>query len=567
MINKKRALFPFYLLATLFAAILIKLFYVQIWDYSLFSQRVNRMVFAQRPEQPLRGMILDRSGRPLAMSVRRYNLFADPSFIRDPNDIERELRKFGIELSAKKITASREKSFIPVAENLDSDKVEKIKALKLRGIGFTASADRKYPEGKMACHLLGALGKEGKGLEGVELQANSYLSADTINEDCYRDGRGRLLSEKLVEERKLGGDNVYLTIDRNLQFIAEQELQNSWALLKAKKAMVVIEDCTNGEILAMASRPDFDPGNFSGSWNNLRNPVISDVFEPGSTFKVVTAAAALENSLVKRSEPIWCENGKYKVCGHVIKDHEKKGLISFDEVMQCSSNIGFSKVASRVGKDTLYTYIRQFGFYGLTGIELEGEAKGLLKKPKEWSGLSLSTLSFGQEIGVTAIQIANAYSSIANGGEMLTPQVIKEIKDPRGHIAYDSEKKFIRRTVSEPVARDIMEMLTGVVEKGTGKLAQVPYYSVAGKTGTAQKIDPKTGQYSDSKYMASFCGMIPASCPKLVILVILDEPKGDYYASSTAAPVFSKIASRAVEYMKIPPDKKEMNLVFIKNKI
>jgi cell division protein FtsI (penicillin-binding protein 3) len=564
MFNKSKALLPFYLLLSLFTAIGARLFFIQIWNYELFSQKVNRMVSAQRPEQPLRGMILDRNGQILAMSVRRYNLFADPSFIRSAGETERALKKFDIELSARKINSSKDKSFIPVAENLESDKVEKIRAMKIRGIGFIASSERKYPEGRMACHLLGVLGKEGRGLEGIELQENTSLSAEPVNEKCYRDGRGRLLSEKLIEGRKLAGDNVYLTIDRNLQFIAEQELQNSWGSLKAKKAMVVIQDCTNGEILAMASRPDFDPGGFEGSWNNLRNPVITDVFEPGSTFKIVTAAAALENSLVKRSESIWCENGKFKICGHVIKDHEKKGMISFDEVMQCSSNIGFSKVAARVGKATLYTYIRQFGFYGLSGIELDGEARGLLKKPKEWSGLSLSTLSFGQEIGVTAIQMVNAYSSIANGGLLLTPQVVQQVKDWKGQVKFASEAKLIRRTVSPRVARDLMAMLRGVVEKGTGRLASVPYYSVAGKTGTAQKIDPATGQYSDSKYMASFCGIIPASSPKLVILVILDEPKGDYYASSTAAPVFAKIASRAVDYLKIPPDKQEMNIAFNK---
>ena len=324
----------------------------------------------------------------------------------------------------------------------------------------------------------------------------------------------------------------------------------------------IVQDPNSGEILAMASYPSFNPGEQS-TWKHLKNSIICDFYEPGSTFKSITAAAALEEKAVKRTDVIFCENGKYRVYDHVIKDHEKKGNITFDEVIAYSSNIGTAKVAEKLGKQKLYEYIRKFGFYNNTGIDLPGESKGLLQKPERWSGLSLSSISFGQEIGVTAMQMVNAYSAIANGGNLLEPKIIKKIQTSEGKTVYNSQKRVIRKTVSKNSARNLREMLEKVVSEGTGKSAGVKGYSVGGKTGTAQKADKEKGGYLEHTYIASFCGFIPAKNPSLTIIVVVDEPQGkQYYASEVAAPVFKNIASRAVSYLKILPDKEEIQLAY-----
>lgn len=555
MINRHRAVLPFIMMFVLISAICTRLFIIQIWHHDELMRQVEKLIRRERPEIPCRGMILDRQGRVLAMSLKTYTLFIDPTQVKDKNEVASNLKRFNINLPKDIFNSSKKLSYLPLQDNVDAGVMEKIKSLGISGVGFHDGYLRCYPEGRMASHLLGIVGRDGYGLEGVELCANGYLSGDKIKELRFRDGRGREISEKLITQQEIKGADVYLTLDANLQFIAEQEIEKIWLDSSAKKAIAIIQDPNTGEILAMACRPDFDPRDFGGSWNNLRNPAISDIFEPGSTFKIVTAAAAMEEKVMSSSDVIYCEDGKYKVYGHTIKDHEKKGFLTFEQVIEYSSNIGIAKVAERVGKDNLYRYARQFGFYSQTGIDLPGEAKGLLKSPGSWSGLSLPAISFGQEIGVTAIQIVNAYSSIANGGYLLEPKIIREIKNSCGETVYSSERRVIRKVVSSDVVQRLKNMLIGVVEKGTGQLAKIDGYRVGGKTGTAQKKDPQTGRYSSSAYIASFCGIVPMSMPKLTVIVVLDEPKGDYYAASRAAPVFNRITSRALAHLRIPPDK------------
>lgn len=557
MINRNRSLYPVIISMLLLSAVAARLFFLQVWHHEEISKRVDRIVMRERPQMPCRGMIFDNHGKVLAMSVKSYSIFADANMISDPQFVENELKKVNVNIPRNLLCGGNRSSYIPLASGLDTNTVDRVKALKLPGIGFESGFKRQYPEGKMACHLLGVVGKDLNGLEGVEFFANSYLTGEKVNNLNYRDGRGREISERLLDSHDLRGADVTLTIDRNIQHIAEQEVERAWQESKAKKAIIIVQDPQNGKILAMACRPAFDPGDFSGSWNAMRNPAVSDVFEPGSTFKAVTAAAALQEKLVKRSEVIWCEDGKYKIYDHTINDHEKRGLLTFDQILAYSSNIGFAKISQRIGKDKMYQYIRQFGFNTTTGIDLPGEARGLLREPSKWSGLSLPTISFGQEIGVTAIQMINAYSAIFNGGNLMEPTVIETIKSPRGEILYGPEKRVVRRVVSEDAAAQLRQMMIGVVENGTGAMAKVPFYSVGGKTGTAQKRDPATKRYSSSNYVASFCGAIPAaSDPRLVILVVLDEPKGDYWASSRAAPVFSRVAFRSVSCLGIDPDLK-----------
>ena len=541
----------------IFAAFLtigVRLFFIQVWHHQELNSKVERTVNKDRHEKSCRGMILDRSGKILAMSAMSYRIFADNRLISNPEDVKSKLNELKIKFP-KELLSLKGKSYVPLAENIDFATMNQLKSLKISGLGFETSYTRKYPENEMGCYLLGVVSKEGKGLEGVELACESYLSGKKIRKLKYRDGQGREIPDKLTELDDMKGADVFLTIDRNLQFIAEQEVDAAFLKTKSKSASIIIQDPNTGEILALACRPSYIPESYTNSQRSLSNPVICNMFEPGSTFKLITAAAALEENIIKRNEAIWCENGKYEIYGHTIKDHEKKGLLSFDEVIEYSSNIGTAKVGQKLGKSLLYKYIRQFGFYAKTGIDLPGEAKGLLKTPDSWSGLSLPIISFGQEIGVTALQIINAYSAIANNGLLLEPSIVKKVVSADGKVLYSSEKKVIRRAISEKVAKDLKDMLFKVVENGTGQLARVPGYTIGGKTGTAQKRDPATGKYSSRFYTASFCGVVPAVNPQLTILVILDEPKTDYWASTTAVPVFQKVCSRSIQYLRISPQK------------
>jgi cell division protein FtsI (penicillin-binding protein 3) len=546
-----------------FMTIGVRLFFIQVWHHQELSSKVEKTVNKDRPEKSCRGMILDRSGKILAMSTMSYRVFADNRLIKNPEEVRSKLNELKIKFP-KELLSLKDRSYVPLAENIDFATMNQIKSWKICGLGFEPSYKRKYPEQEMGCYLLGVVSKEGKGLEGVELACDPYLTGKQIRKLKYRDGQGREIPDKLTELDDMKGADVYLTIDRNLQFIAEQEVDAAFVKTKSKSASIIIQDPNTGEILALACRPAFIPETYTNSEKSLSNPAICNIFEPGSTFKLITAAAALEENVIKRDEAIWCENGKYEVYGHTIKDHEQKGLLSFDEIIEYSSNIGTAKIGQRLGKNLLYKYIRQFGFNAKTGIDLPGEAKGLLKTPEAWSGLSLPIISFGQEIGVTALQIINAYSAIANNGLLLEPVIVKKVVSADGKIVYNSEKKIIRRAISEKVAKDLKDILFKVVENGTGQLARVSGYRIGGKTGTAQKRDPATGKYSSRLYTASFCGMVPVENPQLTILVILDDPKTDYWASTTAVPVFQKVCSRSIQYLRILP-KKDAVLVANKN--
>ena len=552
--NKKGAILPFIVFSLGFGFLAVRLFFIQIWEHEILSKKVDRISVREKSESPQRGIIFDRAGRVLAISAKRYTFFADPKICKGLDEIISSLKKAGIPLKKSSVNWNKNSSYVPLIRNLDADAVAKIKALEIKGTDFTTEFVRQYPEGKLACHLIGVVGLSGEGLSGVEFGKNKELSGDKQRFSSFRDGRGREISENHFDPAELKGSDIYLTIDRNLQFIAEKELDNACKELRPKKAIIIIQDPNSGEILAMASRPNFDPSDFSKSKESLKNFAISDMFEPGSTFKIVTMAAALEEKMAKPSDVIFCENGRFSVYDHEITDHDKKGTLSLQQVMEYSSNIGMAKLGESVGKEKLYQYIRQFGFGSKTEIDLPGEARGLLRTPDKWSGLSIYILSFGQEIGVTALQVVNAYSAVANGGTLLEPKIIKSVGN---NVAAkdNSGVKKIRRVAGAGVIKEIQEMLTGVVERGTGVNAKFANYTVGGKTGTAQKKDPVTGLYSKSAYVSSFCGILPISSPRLTILVVLDEAKGDYWGSSTAAPIFKKVAAQALRYLEIPPDR------------
>jgi cell division protein FtsI (penicillin-binding protein 3) len=538
-----------------FFLLFAKLIYLQIFLHGRINRAVEKMVNRENVEVPKRGDILDVKGNILATSIKNYTVFLDAKMIEDFETLKKVLSENGIKIKEKNLYDLKNMSYIPIAFNVDSFTVEKIKGTKLKGVGFEAKYTRQYPQGRLLAHILGITGCDGSGLEGIEKICNANLSGETIKTKIIRDGRGQIIRNQFLNTQEIYGCNVELTIDRNIQFIAEQELRKAFEIYKATKAMCIVQDPKTGKILAMVSLPDFDCSDKIKDIRRLRNSAISDLYEPGSTFKIVTVAAALEEGKTKLSDSFYLENGKFRIAGHTIKDdHKIEGSVTLSRTFEMSSNIGMVKIAQRLGADLFYDYIRKFGFYSLTGIDLPGEAKGLLMDVKRWNALTLPNISFGQGIGVSALQIINAFSSLANDGILLRPFVIQKITKCNSEDEI-FEKKEIRRVVSEDTAYIMKKLLKNAVDLGTGKSAKIHGYTVGGKTSTAQKISPSTKTYSTKYYTASFCGMVPAMNPEFVVLVIIDEPKGSsYYAASVASPVFANISKRIAEYLCIEKD-------------
>jgi cell division protein FtsI (penicillin-binding protein 3) len=552
-INRKTVLA--FAMIPVFFLLFAKLVYLQIFLHTRINNNVDKMVNRENVEIPKRGDILDAKGNTLATSVKAYTVFLDAKMIEDFGTLKRVLSENGIQIKWKRLSDLRNISYIPIAFNVDSFTVEKIKKTKLKGIGFEAKYTRQYPQGRLLAHILGITSSEGDGLEGIEKTCNENLSGEIIKTKIIKDGRGQVIRNKVINTQKVCGSNIELTIDRNIQFIAEQELRKAFEKYKAKKAICIVQDPKTGKILAMVSLPDFDYTAKIKDISSLRNCAISDIYEPGSTFKIVTVAAALEEGKIEPSDTFYLENGKIRIAGHNIKDdHKIAGTVTLSKAFEMSSNIAMVRIAQKLGPDLFYDYIRKFGFYSLTGIDLPGESKGLLMATKNWNALTLPNVSFGQGIGVSAVQIINAFSALSNDGILLKPFVIQKIKkgDDKEEIF---EKKEIRRVVSKDTAHAMKKLLKNVVDFGTGKSAKVEGYTVGGKTGTAQKVDPLIKTYSTKYYTASFCGMLPAMNPEFVVLVVIDEPKGrSYYAASVASPVFANISKRVAEYLCVEKD-------------
>jgi cell division protein FtsI (penicillin-binding protein 3) len=538
-----------------FFLLFVKLIYLQIFLHGRINRVVKKMVNRENVEVPKRGDILDAKGNILATSIKSYTIFLDIKMIEDFESLKKILSENGIKIKEKKIYDLKNIFYIPIAFDVDPSIVEKIKKAKLKGVGLEAKYTRHYPQGRLLSHILGITGCDGGGLEGIEKICNASLSGEIIKTKVIRDGRGQIIRNQLLNTQEIYGCNIELTIDRNIQFIAEQELRKAFEIYKATKAICIVQDPKTGKILAMVSLPDFNCSDKIKDIRCLRNSAISDLYEPGSTFKIVAVAAALEENKAKLSDLFYLENGRFKIAGHTIKDdHKIEGSITLSRAFEMSSNIGMIKIAQKLGADLFYHYIRKFGFYSLTGIDLPGEARGLLMDVNRWNALTLPNISFGQGIGVSAIQIINAFSSLANDGVLLKPFVIQKITKCNSENEI-FERKEIRRVVSEDTAYIMKKLLKNTVDLGTGKSAKVQGYTVGGKTGTAQKIDALTKTYSTKYYTASFCGMVPAINPEFVVLVIIDEPKGsNYYAASVASPVFVNISKRIAEYLCIEKD-------------
>jgi cell division protein FtsI (penicillin-binding protein 3) len=511
---------------------------------------------------PGRGDIYDRNLAPLAVSVEMDSCYAEPRNIDNIRETAARLAPLlGMTRQhlEKKLTGSR--NFAWLQRRITPDLARKIKALDMDGIGFVKESKRFYPNAEMAASVIGFTGIDPEGLEGIELKYDSTILGNTGYLVTERDALGRDVATKkgALVKNASRGHNVILTLDKNIQYIAEKELAAAVVSSRAKGGMAIVMEPATGRILAMANYPSFNPNAISGySQAQLRDKDVSDSFEPGSTFKIFLVSAALEEKVISPGDGFNCENGSFSIGGRTIHDTHKYGRLNVSEILKYSSNIGAAKIGTRLGQDKLYNYLRAFGFGSRSGIDLPGEASGYLRDKSQWFGVDLATISFGQGVSATALQLATAVSAVANGGTLMKPYLVDKITDENGMVVQQFAPQERQRIISPETARTVTRMMEGVTtEGGTGANAAVEGYKVAGKTGTAQKVDPITHGYSVDKRTASFIGFVPADDPKLTILVVVDEPKTSPYGGVVAAPAFRAIAGQSLCYLSIPPSKGE----------
>ncbi len=463
-----------------------------------------------------------------------------------------------LELPAKAVYRNlvSPKPFVWLQRKVTPTQADKIRALKIDGVGFLKESQRFYPQKELAAQVLGFVGVDSQGLEGIERQYDRIIKGKSRKLFADRDAKGRHVFVEGLQpsDQSRQGNDLLLSIDKNIQHIAEKELQAAVSLSEAKGGTAIVMDPWTGEILASAVCPLFNPNQYSESAReSWRNRAVSDIYEPGSTFKTFLVASALEEGIVKPSDMFFCENGSYRVARRVIHDVHAYGWLDVASIIKRSSNIGVSKIGKQLGKEQMYQYIRRFGFTAETGISLPAEQSGFMPSLKNCSEHTQSAISFGQSITVTPLQMVTAYSAIANGGMLMQPQIVKRIVDGAGAVVKQNTPVMKRRVISEKTAGIMRDMLKQVVAPGgTGTKAAVEGYSVAGKTGTSQKIDQ--GGYSHSKIIASFAGFVPADDPRLAIIVLVDEPQRMKYGGEIAAPAFSRMANAMLNYLHVPPE-------------
>ena len=553
---RSRALVFAACLALAFLGLLGRLAYLQILKHDEYSRLAESQHAKTVPLRPKRGPILDRTGQALAVSSRADTLYVTPAKVGDAGRLAARLAPILGEPArdvARKLTAS--KKFAPVRRRLTPDMARAVRGLRDPSLTLVDDSLRLYPNRELAAQLIGFEGAEGRGLAGMEQVWDAHLAGVEGRAVVERDALGReMTGAPIVLKPSVAGQGIMLTIDATLQYLAEKEVDAAWRRTRAKSAMAVAMDPRTGEILAMAIRPTFNPNSFAAATDDDRRArAVTDPFEPGSTFKVIMAASALEEGVVRPTDRLYAENGAITVASTTIRDWKKYGWLTFAEVLQNSSNVGSIKVGLSLGKERYYKYMTAFGFGASTNLGLPGESRGQLRPPAQWSGLSLATMSIGQEISVTAVQMVAAFGAVANGGRLMQPQIIRAVLDAQGRELRSFEPRAVRQVIGPETARTLTEMMVNVVANGTGRNAAIPGYDVAGKTGTAQKMDPATKRYSRAPGVLSFVGFVPADDPRLAMIVLLDEPKNEKWGSEAAAPMFAAIGREALRYLNVPP--------------
>jgi cell division protein FtsI (penicillin-binding protein 3) len=542
---------------------LLRLAQLQVFGRESFARQAARQSERTINLDPRRGPILDRNGKQLAVSVDADSIYAVPQEVRNPARTAAALgRALSLDAAARKeLTAQlqRNRAFVWVRRKVDPARARAVRDLQLEGIGFLTENRRYYPRRELASQVLGYVGLDNTGMSGIEYAFEDLIRGRAAKVTVHIDARRRPLGS--IERPSTDGHTVVLTLDERIQYLAEREVEKAVAETGALSGLAVVMVPRTGELLALAHRPTFNPNRFgaypSSRW---RNRAVTDVIEPGSVFKIFTAAAALQEKVVDPDEVIDCGGGGIEVAGTRISDHHVYDQLTFRGVIAKSSNVGAIRVAQRVGRENFNRYLREFGFGAPTGVDLPGESAGLLRPTSRWSALSLPSMSFGQEIGVTALQMAAAVGAVANGGYLMKPMIVRQVEDSQGRVVRVTRPMAVRHVLETSTVDTLTDLLKGVVREGTGRRAAVPGYVVAGKTGTAQKVDA-FGRYSMVEHVASFVGFAPASQPALVVLVSLDTPRGERNeAGDVAAPLFSRIAEGALRHLAVPPDDAERTL-------
>lgn len=540
-----------------FCAIVYKAFLLQVIEHSVWVERAHAQLNTTFTVPAYRGSIYDRQGRLLSYSVPQRSLYADGSRIDNAKKTAGNLsRVLGEPLPALEKKLGATKHFVWIKRHLTDQQAMSVENLKAPGLNLTNEYKRFYPYRQVGGQVVGFVGMDGVGLEGVEKSFDEVLRGASTSVCQLRDGvRKCLWLKSAAPPEPAESQGVKLTLDAFVQYVSECELEKAVQKYRAKAAEVVVLDARTSEVLAMVNWPFFDPNLPDKKDAQLwRNRTVADAFEPGSTFKVFLMSTALDNNLVRERDRIYCENGKCKLAGHLIKDVHPYGWLTMPEVIKHSSNIAAAKIALHVGGERYYRYIKGFGFGALSGIQLPGEVKGLLRPYKRWRPIDLATTGFGQSIGVTSLQLTNAVAAIANGGEYNQPSIARQIMNSEGKAVRDFVPGRTRRVLQQKTADQIRAMMALVtLEGGTGVKAAPEGYSAAGKTGTAQVMDPVTKRYASNRYTSVFTGYIPADQPKLAITVVIHEPHGAIYGGVVAAPVFREIAAKALPYLGVMP--------------
>jgi cell division protein FtsI (penicillin-binding protein 3) len=544
------------------AALIARLAFLQIIQHDTLVAKSEKQYLSTVKTHFGRGVIYDRNFNELARNVEVESVYVNPSRISDRKTAARILSttlKLNRDQVFKKI--SSKKHFVWIKRKCPLDEVAQLKKADLPGVGYVSEQKRFYPKRELAANVLGFVGMDNQGLAGIEHAYQNKLKGTTFRQVMERDARGRSIQS--MDELRDSNPKSYglaLTLDEVIQFTTEYHLKKQVEHFQADSGMAVVMNPHTGEIYAMANVPQFNPNHYGAFPSNVwKNNIIASSYEPGSIFKPIVAAAALDKGLVRPQDVFFCENGKLKIGSvHIgeASDH-KFGWLTLRDIIAKSSNIGAIKIAQQVGRKSFYEYIQKFGFGEKSGLSLPGESAGQLKDPKKWDNLSLASISFGHEIAVTPMQMVSALAAIANGGNLMEPRITHTlVKD--GQVIESFKPRTVRRVISEKTSRQLIEVLKSVVKTGTGKKAAIEGFDVAGKTGTAQKYNMETHSYSKTEFISSFIGFAPADSPRLVILVMIDNPKGLHWGSVVAAPVFREIAKKALRYLNVPSSKERV---------
>ncbi len=551
----------------IFILLAIRLFYLQLIEHEFFLDKSLEQRIRIITLSPDRGDIYDRNGNVLATSINAFSVGAFPSEIKNKPETADKISKILKEKrSAVLQKLNSGKPFVWIARKIEEPLAQRIKGKKISGIELLPEEKRVYPKRKLASQIIGFVGMDNQGLSGIEISYDKYLKGEegSLIKDIDPRGREILTSNLRVLKSPTNGGDITLTIDEPIQYKAETEIRKMVESSHANSGSVIVMDIKSGEILALASYPDFDPNDYQKFNKNVwYNRVVTDVYEPGSTFKLITVASAIEEGVISKDTVVYCPD-TIKLGGRTIKNSHRLKFdtrnLSVKEILRESVNTGAVQIALKLGKEKFYKHIKDFGFGDYTGVGLFGESRGILNDPSVWNKPDIGMISFGQSIAVTPIQLLSSLTAIANGGIIVKPRLVKKIENDDANFMKVFAPEARGRAISEKVAGDMLDLCEDVVENGTGRAAKISGFRVGGKTGTAQKPRPGGGGYMEGHFVSSFIGFTPMDKPCIAVLVVVDDPKPVYWGEKIAAPVFKQVAEYALRRLNISPDKKESSV-------